>query len=196
VNPIGAPASPGPAIANASATPSPNAAAAAGGDSSSDPAAGSNVVVSTGAPANDPSDHSRSATTAPAADPDWAHERKKRNSVPIRRTIQIIVRGDHLAILADDAQIDYETPAGQRVDLPGDTVESLDVFSAAIRRHVEGWGIAGERLYWRPVLVLNVGPDGQRRADDLARLLGDSGFELRTAKRANTPTQGKARATR
>ena len=80
--------------------------------------------------------------------------------------------------------------------LRGDTVESLDDFVKQVRDQIDGWGIAGNGLYWRPVVVLNVMPDGRRRASDLARLLKNSGLDLRTDETASNVTPGAAHETR
>ena len=68
--------------------------------------------------------------------------------------------------------------------------ETLREFVAEVRHLIDDWGIAGENLYWRPVLVLTVGPDGQKRAADLARLLKNSGLETSAGDVANKTTQG------
>ena len=86
--------------------------------------------------------------------------------------------------------------AGKVVPMHGDTVQSLDEFVKQVRDQIDGWGIAGNGLYWRPVIILNVGPDGQRRANDLARLLKNSGLELRTDETASNAPQGKSHETR
>ena len=54
----------------------------------------------------------------------------------------------------------------------------MQEFVKAVEAQVDGWGIAGDNLYWRPVLEIQVGPDGQRRADDMARLLKNSDLEV------------------
>jgi hypothetical protein len=46
------------------------------------------------------------------------------------------------------------------------------------------------------VLVLNIGPGGERRAEDLNRLLKNSGIELRVAEFLSNRTEGKSGATR
>jgi hypothetical protein len=87
--------------------------------------------------------------------------------------------------------------AGKEVPLPGPTRASLDDFVKALQDTMRDWGIAGQGLYWRPVLVLNVGPDGQQRAEELTRLLHNSGIELRRASAtAQHDEGGDSRATR
>ena len=63
--------------------------------------------------------------------------------------------------------------------LPGRTEEALDEFVSAMWDHMKSWGIAGNGLYWRPVLTVETGPDGARRAAELKALLEGSGIEFR-----------------
>ena len=88
------------------------------------------------------------------------------------------------------------TASGKVIPLRGDTVESVDEFVKQVRDHIDGWGIAGTNLYWRPVVVLNVAPDGQQRASDLTRLLKNSGLEIRADETAKNSPQGSAHETR
>jgi hypothetical protein len=119
---------------------------------------------------------------------DWALRNKPGRAVPVRRTIHVVVHDDQLVIVPDDAPIN-ERPAGKTVPIQGDTVQALDAFVTEIRETIDDWGIAGENLYWRPVLVLSITPDGQKRAADLSRLLKNSGLELSTGAVANKNPQ-------
>jgi hypothetical protein len=121
---------------------------------------------------------------------DWALRHKPGRAVPVRRTIRVVVRNDQLSILPDDALIRADAPHGKIISFKGDTVESLDEFVSEVRDLIDDWGIAGENLYWRPVLVFSVGPDGQKRAGDLARLLKNSGLEISTGEVARQDNQG------
>jgi hypothetical protein len=170
-----------------------DAAGGPGGDMATDPNSG-NVVVTRGAP---PQQRAKSQPTRYQAKrgQDWALDRKKPSAVPIRRTIQAVIRGDQLTILCDDARVEQAAPAGKRVAIQGDTVESLDPIVVAVRQHIDGWGFAGDGMYWRPVLILTVGPDGEQRARDLNRLLKNSGIELRVAEFVTNNPNGPSRAT-
>lgn len=130
--------------------------------------------------------------TAESRGKDWALKQKPPKSVPVRRTIRVSVGQDQLAILPDSGL----TSGGKVVPLRGDTVESVDEFVKQVREHIDGWGIAGTNLYWRPVVVLSVGPDGERRANDLERLLKNSGLEVRSDETAKNSPQGGAHETR
>lgn len=125
---------------------------------------------------------------------DWALKQKPAQSVPVRRTIRVAVKNDQLAILPDSGTAD--AAAGTVIKMPGDTVEAIDELVKQVRDHIDGWGIAGNGLYWRPVVMLNVGPDGQRRADDLTRLLRNSGLDVRSEETARNLPQGTINETR
>jgi hypothetical protein len=112
--------------------------------------------------------------------------------VPVRRTIRVAVGQDQLKVVTDSGPV----AAGKSIPMRGDTVESLDEFVKQVHQQIDGWGIAGNGLYWRPVILLDVGPDGQRRADDLARLLKNSGLEIRTDDTARNLPQGALHETR
>jgi hypothetical protein len=66
-----------------------------------------------------------------------------------------------------------------RIPVGVHTVDSIDLLVQAVHARVNGWGIAGDRMYWRPELVLSETPDGRGRREDLERLLADSGLDTR-----------------
>lgn len=165
-----------------------SADSAAGGMS-----AGSNPSIGgTGSPSNMTSASNPSGTVveiapqtvsrdlAEARGDNWALERKGAAAVPVRRSIQVIVRDDRFAILPEQAASRDASDAGREIPLSGPTSKHVDDIVAAVQQHVRGWGIAGRGLYWRPVLVVHVGPDGTNRAQELTRLLRNSGIELRS----------------
>ena len=115
-------------------------------------------------------------------------------AVPVRRSIQIFVENNRLTIASDELQRQGR-PAARTIPLKRDTVESIDELVEAVHQQIEGWGMAGDGLYWRPVLSLHVRPDGSRRADDLRRLLKNSGLELQYPVTATQPPRDNRRAT-
>jgi hypothetical protein len=183
-----------------------NSAAGTAGSASASSAGGSPDSQGTGAAPNDantPTSVVMNAATqppsnrsAPVASPkvrglDWAIGNPNPGAVAIRRPIQVIVRHDRLAILPESNGSTEPASEGREILLNGPTEHAVDEFVSALRQHVEQWGMAGSGLYWRPVLELNVGPDGGGRADDLARLLKYSGLELQTPSVA-TQSDGEA----
>jgi hypothetical protein len=124
---------------------------------------------------------------------------KRPDDVAIRRTVQIVVRKDRLSILPDREETPQDgnmLAGGKEIPVEGDTQFAVDKFVSALQEHIHNWGIAGNGLYWRPVLTLNVGPDGQQRADELASFLRRSGLDVRTAATAQRQDQTDANQTR
>lgn len=111
---------------------------------------------------------------------DWAIRSRKPGSVPIRRTIHVEVRGDQLAILPEHGAND-EAGVGRKIPLAGPTYVAGEDISDALEKHIKAWGMAGEGLYWRPVIEVSVSADGQGRAKDLSRMLKNSGIEMKAA---------------
>jgi hypothetical protein len=173
----------------------PNSAATQGGGTggdSSDPqaaAASSGAVAGQQAQQQEFDPHKQIKT-------EWTPPRTNTRAVAVRRMVRVIVRDDHFALLSDESRSARSATGGRTIPLEGDTVESMDQFVSAVKDHVAEWGIAGNGLYWRPVLELQVGPDGQRRAEDLMRLLKDSDIEVQLPTTANRIPQGASRAAR
>jgi hypothetical protein len=126
---------------------------------------------------------------------DWALKHNRSRSVPIRRSIQIVVRNDRITILSDDRQSNPRGAAAKTILMKRDTVQSIDDFVEAVDDQIESWGTAGDGMYWRPVLRLHIAPEGRRRAQDLTRLLRNSGLEIQAATTANLNPRGNSRAT-
>ncbi len=126
----------------------------------------------------------------------WAIKGKGPTSVPVRRTIRVAVHADRLALQPDSPQDTGRSAAGNEILLKGPTAAKLDDFVRAVQGRVHEWDLAGTSMYWRPVLLLEVAPDGQARADDLARLLKNSGIEVRNEATATRPQEGVPSATR
>ncbi|MCI0335228.1 MAG: hypothetical protein L0228_18620 [Planctomycetes bacterium] len=178
---------------------------AGGTPSSSMPEEGAGFSTTSGAQASvamggSPNDvhvhHQRESDSSKSAGVNWKAPRANVRAVAVRRTIRIVVRGDHIGILSDESRSARSGPVGKTIPFKRDTVESMDEFVEAVENQVEAWGIAGDNLYWKPVLEIQVGPDGGRRAEDMARLLKNSDIEVKLPATANNPAQGDSRATR
>jgi len=104
----------------------------------------------------------------------WASLATSDRPVPLTRPIRVECGLNEFRIL-DDAGRRIQT----RVPIDGDTASAIDPFVGALHTKVKNWGLAGDRMYWRPELVLSATSDGQSRRDDLERLLADSGIDVR-----------------
>lgn len=124
---------------------------------------------------------------------DWAIRDATPASVAIRRTVQVAVRPEQIAILPDRVQtgLVVQEPVGMTFSVNANQGIPVETFVSGLWEHMEQWGIAGDGLYWKPVLVLNVAPGGERRAIELTQLLRNSGVEVHTndtAQRTDPPS--------
>lgn len=109
----------------------------------------------------------------------WAIRNANPGMIPIRRTIQIEVRGDGLAIMPEASAANSSAAAGKQFPFNSNPAAAYDDLLTAVDNRIEDWGMAGQGLYWRPVIELRVSADGDSRVDPLVRLLEHGGAELR-----------------
>lgn len=133
------------------------------------------------AAADDCQDCDRPRTRAKIRGKDWAIAGAGPGMIPIRRTIQVVVCEDALAILDEQSTTNPAVVTGREFqfqDAPGVAYERM---LTALDSEIKSWGMAGDGLYWRPVVELKVGAGGERRIGDLLRLLRNGGFEVRNS---------------
>jgi hypothetical protein len=106
----------------------------------------------------------------------WASLATRDRPIPLRRPIRLECAADEFRIL-DDAggRVEARIPIGTH------TADSIDLLVNAVHAKVVRWGIAGDRMYWKPELVVSETPEGRRHREELERLLADSGLETRPA---------------
>jgi len=103
----------------------------------------------------------------------WALPDATRDAVPVSRPITVRCEPDRLIVFGDSpGQVE------QIVELATQTEASLDQLIAAIWEHMRRWGIAGRKMYWRPVLRVEVAPGAESRYRELQALLEDSGLDI------------------
>lgn len=119
---------------------------------------------------------SASASMAQSRGKNWASLATQDRPIPLTRPIRLECSLHEFRVI-DDSGRRVET----RIPVPGDTAEVIDPLVAAIHSRVDRWGIAGDRMYWKPQLVLSETADGRSRREDLERLLADSGLDTRSS---------------
>lgn len=124
----------------------------------------------------------------------WANADAKRRVSAITRPIKVQVSAEQLAIVADDGGSSATDATVVTFKQP--TERMLDQLADAVRRQIGDWGLAGDDMYWRPLLVVQVTPGAERQAARLAELLENSGIDVRLPQTAAKPVDGGARATR
>jgi len=142
----------------------PGLAQSGGGGSSGQPQGGSGA--------------SASVSLSQSRGKDWASLATRDRPVGITRPIRIECAQQEFRILDESGR-----RVERRISIDGDTAAAVDPLVQAVHAKVENWGIAGERMYWRPQLVLSETADGRGRRQDLERLLADSGIDTRSLDR-------------
>jgi len=104
---------------------------------------------------------------------DWGLRDANHKSTPISRPIRVECYADRLVLVPDTGWSGRkEIPLGPR------TEGSIDKFIAAVWDDMDSWGMAGNSMYWHPVLNCYVAPGGQQRFNDLHILLEGSGLPV------------------
>lgn len=107
-------------------------------------------------------------------DKNWANPDASTPNIPIQRQIRVVCDAEHLTLLPEG-----RGRQGMRViPFKRGTVESVDELVSTVWDRIDSWGTAGRGMYWRPVLMMEVEPGGQRRYAELQALLADSGFDM------------------
>jgi hypothetical protein len=171
-SPAGAPGQPG-GMAGGSSTAS--GAAAGGGGMGGPQMPGLRQAGSAGAGGGSESSAGVSVgSMASSRGRNWASLATADRPVPLTRPIQIECSADELRVFDDAGRRVVD-----RIPIGPDTAGAIDPLVKVVHRRVEGWGLAGDRMYWNPELVLSEAADGRSRREDVERLLADSGLETR-----------------
>jgi hypothetical protein len=105
----------------------------------------------------------------------WASLATSDRPIPLTRPLRLECSADEFRLLGSGGRV------AARVPIPARTADAIDSLVREVHTAVGGWGMAGDRMYWKPELVLTATPDGVGRRDELERLLADSGLDTRRA---------------
>lgn len=123
---------------------------------------------------------SASLSLAGSRGSNWASLATHDRPVPLTRPVKLECAANEFRVLGEDGRVEERIPIGTH------TADAVDPLVRAVHARVRRWGIAGDRMYWRPELVLTATSDGAGRRDDLERLLADSGLDTRRSQAATT----------
>jgi hypothetical protein len=113
----------------------------------------------------------------------WANPAANRSSFPVTRPVKIVCDADHLTLLPEG-----RSRRGFKVIEFGEHSEdAVQELATAVWDRIDTWGAAGQGMYWRPELIMEVEPGGEQRFKELKALLADSGLDVR-----GRPRQGPA----
>ena len=105
--------------------------------------------------------HKKPKSLAATQGMDWALRNAAAGATPITRPIRVAVHTDRLVILPDRGNA-----PGKVISLDRHTEDAIRPFVSALQTHIESWGMAGNRMYWRPILQVQVAPGGEERFRD------------------------------
>jgi hypothetical protein len=93
----------------------------------------------------------------------------------VTRPIHVVVLPDRLVLLPEKG--DIRPPQTLPVSDPLRPGE-VDALVSAVQQEMKTWGLAVQNGYWKPQLLLDIAPQAEQHAGDLARALEGSGFDL------------------
>ncbi len=105
---------------------------------------------------------------------DWALPERAPHAVPLTRPIQVALTAESLTLRAERGTKDMD----RVIRLAPRTEDSVDELISKIWEHIGSWNIAGQGMYWRPVLVIDATPDAKERLAELQYVLQGSGLEV------------------
>ena len=105
----------------------------------------------------------------------WGLPNRSQGATGITRPIQVILANEGLYLLPE---------TGTRGDILPFPIESdlqaqMDPFVSSVWDRMKSWGIAGQSMYWKPVLTVSVQPGAETKFAELNALLQDSGIVVK-----------------
>lgn len=105
----------------------------------------------------------------------WANPAANHFSFPVTRPIKVVCDVEHLTMLPEG-----RSRRGYKViELNSSAEDGVHELVDSVWDRVETWGAAGQGMYWRPELLMEIEPGGERRFAQLQALLADSGLDVR-----------------
>ncbi|GAB6165303.1 hypothetical protein JCM19992_13030 [Thermostilla marina] len=103
----------------------------------------------------------------------WGLPDHTADGIPVTRPVRVDCYPDKLVIVPD-------TPGAAPVEIEvrGSLEPSMDRLASALWNIMDGWGIAGYGMYWKPVLAVRIAPGAESRYEELKILLEDSGLAV------------------
>ncbi|MBS0208842.1 MAG: hypothetical protein JSS27_07805 [Planctomycetes bacterium] len=153
---------------SAASAGSPSAGTAGSPSASSSPSSSSQANLSK-------SQHQQLKKQARSRHDNWAIPQETVAAVPVSRPLTVECYADRLLFVSGRG----EYPPSKTMTFHESTAESVEPMVAQVWERINSWGIAGDNMYWRPVLLMTVEPGGETRAAELQQLLVNSGLELK-----------------
>ncbi|HEV7282043.1 MAG TPA: hypothetical protein VGN57_17710 [Pirellulaceae bacterium] len=108
----------------------------------------------------------------------WAVPEADALTTPLERPIRVAIEADRILIVAETLSGKEST----QIALTPRTSDAIGPLVGGVQERIKSWGFAGRGFYWRPRMVVEVRPGGERRFAEISRLLENSGIVLEAAK--------------
>jgi hypothetical protein len=106
----------------------------------------------------------------------WGLPNTAGRSVAVTRPIRVECLNDRLVVYPEKG--DVANPSNVRLHDSEITPQEVDGFVAAVQKQIQGWGIAAQNGYWKPILTVEVAPDAGQRFEQLESALRGSGYDV------------------
>lgn len=106
----------------------------------------------------------------------WAVPGHDRGAIPVTRPIRIECYADRIVLVPEKG---LDRP--QVFTLEEGLESAVDRLIAYLNEYMKSWGIAGNGMYWRPLLTVRIAPDAATVYRGLQILLHDSGLQIDSA---------------
>jgi hypothetical protein len=94
-------------------------------------------------------------------------------SAAVSRNIKIQCEADKFVLVPQTGLMTVRV-----VPITNSVYEAADKLVLAIWEFMDSWGMAGEKMYWHPVLQVRVVSGGEQRFQELKSLLRNSGLAV------------------
>ncbi len=111
----------------------------------------------------------------------WAWSAGQSRQTAVVRSIRLVCYDDRWVLLPDAGSKDK--PQTVMLDVAMQT--SAEELAEVITKRVDRWGIALAGGYWKPVIEVEVAPRGEKRFEQLQRLMEGSGLDVQLANPAS-----------
>ncbi len=103
----------------------------------------------------------------------WALKNIQPFSAAVTRKVKIQCEADRFVLIPQAGLATART-----IPIQGSTMQAAEQLVLAIQDFMESWDMAGDKMYWKPVLNVTVKPGGEQRFRELERMLQGSGLEI------------------
>ena len=110
----------------------------------------------------------------------WAWSQGPRTQTPVGRSIRVQCLADRWIVLPDSGKAN--DPAAITITFDISPQQRAEKLAKVVAERVDSWGLALTGGYWKPTLLVDVGPDAEWRFNQLQQLLEASGLEVQRGK--------------